>query len=85
MVWARCRATPHADVVFFPDRHHADYSIARKICGECPVKQECLAFAIYHREHYGMWGGLTPMQRRGLPIDKRRKLRQWWVLKYGRR
>jgi WhiB family redox-sensing transcriptional regulator len=42
------------------------YRAARAICGECPVRAECLAFALEHNEQFGMWGGLVPQERRQL-------------------
>lgn len=39
------------------------YEQARAICGACPVKEECLDYALRERERYGMFGGLTPIER----------------------
>ena len=35
---------------------------AKEICETCPVKQDCLDWALKH-EDYGLWGGFTPGQR----------------------
>jgi WhiB family redox-sensing transcriptional regulator len=35
---------------------------AKKICGMCAVKAECLEAGL--REEYGVWGGLTSSERR---------------------
>lgn len=35
---------------------------AKNICAECPVRQECLNEG--KREAHGIWGGLTPEERR---------------------
>jgi WhiB family redox-sensing transcriptional regulator len=43
--------------------HGARYKIARELCGICPVRQQCLQYALTQREEYGMWGGLTPKER----------------------
>lgn len=37
---------------------------AKTICGGCPVREACLRAAIDHGEQYGIWGGLTPAERR---------------------
>jgi len=37
---------------------------ARSICGVCPVKGQCLDYAMEIREPYGIWGGLTESERR---------------------
>ncbi len=39
---------------------------AKSICKVCPVNMECLAYALEIREPYGIWGGLTETERRGL-------------------
>jgi WhiB family redox-sensing transcriptional regulator len=36
---------------------------ALQICGGCPVKQQCLDFAMRTREQAGIWGGTTPEDR----------------------
>jgi WhiB family redox-sensing transcriptional regulator len=39
---------------------------AKAICATCPVRSECLAFARLARCKTGVWGGLTPLERRRL-------------------
>jgi WhiB family redox-sensing transcriptional regulator len=39
---------------------------AKKICRRCPVRAECLTFAISNDERFGIWGGLDPDERRNL-------------------
>lgn len=39
---------------------------AKAICSVCPVRVECLEFALVIREPYGIWGGLTEADRRQL-------------------
>lgn len=41
------------------------YMLARTICNRCEVRQECLEWALRH-EDWGMWGGLTPVERKRL-------------------
>lgn len=36
---------------------------AKRICAGCPVRQQCLDFAITNEE-YGIWGGMSEHQRR---------------------
>jgi len=40
---------------------------AKAICQDCPVRDECLDHALRHDERYGIWGGLTDVERRHLP------------------
>jgi len=39
---------------------------AKAICAECSVRKPCLDFALTVREPYGIWGGLTELERRAL-------------------
>lgn len=36
---------------------------AKAICTTCPVLEPCRAYALVHREPYGVWGGLTERER----------------------
>jgi Transcription factor WhiB len=48
------------------------YDEARQICSLCPVKTACLNYAMDNKERYGMWGGLTPIERRRIERTARR-------------
>ncbi|MDH3500312.1 MAG: WhiB family transcriptional regulator [Acidimicrobiia bacterium] len=37
---------------------------AKRICGECPVKTDCLAYAVEANQVNGVWGGTTEQERR---------------------
>ena len=37
---------------------------AKLICSTCGVRNECLRHALEAREPYGIWGGLTEVERR---------------------
>ena len=50
---------------WFPEKGSSSRE-ARAVCARCPVRNECLAFALEHDERFGMWGGLTPRERRRL-------------------
>lgn len=39
---------------------------AKKICAACPVRAECLDYALTRREAFGVWGGLSPAERHRL-------------------
>lgn len=43
---------------------------AKEVCRRCPVREECLEFAMANCERFGIWGGLSEKERRAL-----RKLR----------
>ncbi len=66
---AACK--PYPQEWWFPnaERSSHQYAAARAVCEQCPVQDECLAYAMAHEEphyEYGMWGGLAPRQRRAL-------------------
>jgi WhiB family redox-sensing transcriptional regulator len=44
---------------------------AKRVCAACPVRQECLDYALRVREQYGIWGGLTEVERRALASERR--------------
>ena len=39
---------------------------ARRVCRECPVRAECLAYALEHDLRHGVWGGTSERQRERL-------------------
>lgn len=41
---------------------------AKAICGVCPVKDPCCTHAIQIREPFGIWGGLTEVERRSTQL-----------------
>jgi hypothetical protein len=51
--------------VFFPCRGESAEP-ARRICADCPVRQQCLEFALSHGIVHGIWGGLAERDRRAL-------------------
>lgn len=50
---------------FFPEKGGSTRD-AKKICGACEVKQECLDYAMSNDERFGIWGGLSERERRKL-------------------
>jgi WhiB family redox-sensing transcriptional regulator len=63
MVFAACRDADPS--VFFPTtREGVDEALA--ICATCPVRSDCLDYAVEARERFGVWGGMTEKQRRRL-------------------
>ena len=57
--------------IFFPASEE-DAEPAKAICGQCPVRQACLEYALANREREGIWGGATERERRRI-IRQRRK------------
>ena len=61
--------------VFYPGRGETA-GPARQACAQCPVRQQCLEFAVSNRIIYGIWGGLTGPERRALQSDWLRAARR---------
>ena len=55
-----------------PHTHAGDE--ARAICEACPVRRQCLDYAIANHEPAGIWGGKTWRQRRRIITDRRRAM-----------
>jgi WhiB family redox-sensing transcriptional regulator len=70
MLHAKCRGMNPS--VFFPT-DGAGFEAARRICLECPVRTECLEYALEHRIDQGAWGGTSERERRR--ILRRRRAR----------
>lgn len=49
--------------LFFPENGRGGET-AKKICKCCPVQNDCLQYALTHREEWGVWGGLSTSERR---------------------
>jgi WhiB family redox-sensing transcriptional regulator len=49
--------------LFFPATEEGA-SLALSFCAVCVVRQECLDWALWQGERYGVWGGTSERQRR---------------------
>lgn len=72
-----CIGDPDPDLWFPKDGHSSTRNRereaeARKICSTCPVRSECLTYAIENRET-GIWGGTDEAERRLILRRMRRK------------
>lgn len=64
------------DTIFYPEHPHTSAGdAARAVCEGCPVRKECLEWAMATHEPDGIWGGRTWRQRRRLGADRRRRAR----------
>ncbi len=64
--------------VMFPERENVWLMVkkvmaAKQICAGCPVKAECLEYALNnpHASKIGIWGGTTEKERRALRRRRR--------------
>jgi WhiB family transcriptional regulator, redox-sensing transcriptional regulator len=65
---ARCRDIDGD--LFSPDGHspihNAQVEAAKAICAPCPVRPDCLEWALDTGQHHGIWGGLDATERHHL-------------------
>jgi WhiB family redox-sensing transcriptional regulator len=67
---AACASYP-AEAFFPPSDAPSAANAAKAICAGCPVREECLSFALETAQAEGVWGGMDAGERRRL----RRRLR----------
>jgi WhiB family transcriptional regulator, redox-sensing transcriptional regulator len=67
---AACKNKPR--VFFFPDGDDWVDPRAGGICAVCPVKDECLDFALRNPSLDGIWGGTSEEERRRIRRQRRR-------------
>jgi WhiB family redox-sensing transcriptional regulator len=48
---------------FFQGKGGKGYAEAKRICQQCPVIEQCLAYAVSTRQEFGCWGGTSPNER----------------------
>jgi WhiB family redox-sensing transcriptional regulator len=60
---AACLNTP-VDVFYPIGTNPTEAMPAKRVCWDCPVRHECLAYALERPEHHGIFGGLTINERR---------------------
>jgi WhiB family redox-sensing transcriptional regulator len=52
------------------DEVYSDIAGAKKVCSRCPVKADCLAFALGYDAH-GIWGGTTTAERGWVRLQRK--------------
>lgn len=78
--WVKDAACRDLDPDLFFVYHEAgkSYCNGGELSGPCPVREECLTYALEANERYGVWGGLDEVERRSLKreLRYRRKIRE---------
>jgi WhiB family redox-sensing transcriptional regulator len=57
---------------FFPLGNQGAHPEAQAACRACPVRAECLAFALTQPERHGHWGGMSAEERDKARIARRK-------------
>lgn len=69
--WKNLAACAETDPeIFFPDKGGSAQP-AKSVCAGCEVSAQCLADAVSRGETWGIWGGRTAHERRGLSKPRR--------------
>lgn len=55
---------------FYPDKGDSPKD-AKRVCNNCEISPKCLAWALLTNQQFGVWGGLTAIQRRKLKRKER--------------
>ena len=77
---AACRGYENYDA-FFPRTKKGvktSYKEAKAICAGCPVRTQCLFFAVAHKIPHGLWGGMTEGQRANMSRDLKKRISAVW-------
>src|SRR5690606_28432065 len=62
---ARAACAGASTETFFPQQGENDkVEAAKRVCSGCPVRVECLSYALEHRIVFGVWGGTSEKQRK---------------------
>jgi WhiB family transcriptional regulator, redox-sensing transcriptional regulator len=74
--WARAACASADPELFFPISYSGpalrQVARAKAICARCPIRQECLRYALDAGSIQGVWGGMTEGERQRLAGRERR-------------
>lgn len=76
--WGHAACRKEGSDMFYPDGKSEQYrpqiEKAKAMCDACPVRQQCLAWALATGESHGIYGGMTDDERRALLRRERRRM-----------
>lgn len=56
--------------LYYPDDEHGlalhHVKLAKQACSKCPLLYMCGTYAVKYKEEYGVWGGMSPGERKRL-------------------
>jgi len=64
----------HDTNIFFAEKGDAGIQamqLAKELCNPCPVRQQCLEYALKHSIRVGIYGGMAPKQRYAIKRERK--------------
>lgn len=58
--------------IFFPEQEERTAFHAKKVCKSCPVRTECLEYALNTGQEHGVWGGVCSKERQKIKSNRRK-------------
>lgn len=77
--WAEYALCAQADPEAWHPKKGVPSPKAKATCALCPVRQPCLEYALRTDQRWGIWGGLSERERRGLKPGRRDPGRPDWT------
>lgn len=68
---AACRDSDNPDAFYIERGKNA--TEARTTCKTCKVKRQCKNLGVNNKEQFGIWGGITDVQRRAIRNEAKEK------------
>jgi WhiB family redox-sensing transcriptional regulator len=68
--WMQAAICAQTDPDAFYPEHGASTAEAKLVCAGCPVRSECLEYALENNERHGVWAGLSERERRNLMKER---------------
>ena len=68
---ALCVEHPNLEFVPATTRTEANARHQLQVCGRCPVRADCLAYAVADPSLIGIWGGSNTAARRAMRLNRR--------------
>lgn len=74
--WQDEAACFDSGVNFFPSRGD-ETAEAKAICARCPVRTDCLEYALNLNIRFGVWGGKSERQRKRMRVERGRTVAEY--------
>ncbi len=58
--------------IFYPPQGQNE-AYLKAFCSRCPVQEQCLEFALKMNDPWGIWGGLTSIERARIAAHRKKR------------